>query len=160
MGFLPFFLAFDHTKISTYSYPKKKASHDAHRQKIHKRRTSKGGVYEKLSSWHGYSDKRFSSFVWLFEVHIFVPSPFCPLQLRQTSCFIIGKLLLKRRKANNRWPFGEEWRYFLHHFSAGKINNEMCAMRFSIFLFFLKLFWNEWGICEEDQFHLLEVTWK
>lgn len=38
---------------------------------------------------------------------------FVLFKLRQTSCFIIRKLLLKRRKANNRWPFWlEEWRYF------------------------------------------------
>src|SRR5690349_19378692 len=54
MGFLPFFLAFDHTKDFS-TYPRKKnATHDAHhRKKIYKRRISKGGVNEKLSSSHG-----------------------------------------------------------------------------------------------------------
>lgn len=96
MGFLPFLLAFDHTKIFHLQLPEEKSISRRTSQKIHKRRTSKGGVYEKLSSWHGYSEKHFFHLLFGFLRFVFCSSPHCPLQLRQTSCFIIEKLLLVR----------------------------------------------------------------
>lgn len=80
MGFLPFFLAFDHTKtFSTYPREKKrkkKATHDAHQKKIHKEEYQKVELTKNSLLDDGIEmgkrQFRCSSFVWLFEVHIYV----------------------------------------------------------------------------------------
>lgn len=129
MGFPPFLFSI----WSHQDFPptrRKKSISRRTPEKIHKRRISKGGVYEKLSFRHGYCGSIFSVRL-LFGFLRFAFS-FLLLQLRQTSCFIIRKLLLKRRKANNRVAFWakNEWRYSQHHFCAGKVNNEMfCVVR-------------------------------
>lgn len=84
---------------------------------------TKGGVNEKENSLLGsrllFGFLRFAS---------------SPLQLRQTSCscFIIRKLLLKRRKQTIRWPFlgvkNEGTRIGPSHFCAGKSTMKCCVL--------------------------------
>lgn len=118
MGFLPFlFSIWSHQDFPPTREGKEKQHLTTHtRKKIHKRRISKGGVYEKLSFFGMDTVKKqfFVCFGLLFGFLRFTlsfasscPTPFCPLQLRQTSCFIIRKLLLKEKKRQTIvWPFG------------------------------------------------------
>lgn len=134
MGFLPFLSASDRTTIFHLPEEAKKRRSETHTRakKKHTKEECQKVEFTKNSLLrYGYCEEAVflllcaaRPFVWLFEVHIVVRlSSRHALQLRQTSCFIIGKLL---KRTNN---LAVRWMKVLHHQSssgAGQSQQDDC----------------------------------